>query len=50
MTWKLIHTYDRLGSGKGEFEYARGIDISEQTGNITIADIANKRIQVTKKE
>ena len=46
MSWILSHSYDKLGKGKGEFEYARGIIVSEKTGNITVADISNKRIQV----
>ena len=46
MNWKLEYCHDRWGSGKGEFEYARGISVSVKTGNIIIADISNKRIQV----
>jgi len=46
MSWKLTYCHDRLGNGKAEFEYARGIVVSEKTENITIADISNKRIQV----
>lgn len=43
----MRHCYEKMGSKKGEFEYARGLSVSGKTGNITIGDIANKRVQVS---
>lgn len=44
--WGLSLQVKRPGSDVGEFDYARGLRVSRDTGNVIIADINNKRVQV----
>jgi len=44
--WSIVSEVRRLGVEKGCFENCRGVSVSQKSGNRTLCDINNKRIQV----
>ncbi|XP_038064911.1 E3 ubiquitin-protein ligase TRIM56-like [Patiria miniata] len=45
-TWEMCHSFGKKGSGKGEFEGARGIAAAADPDEIAVTDGSNKRIVI----
>nr|XP_026692935.1 tripartite motif-containing protein 2-like [Ciona intestinalis] len=44
--WSMVNSYNHLGCAVGQFDNARGFDLSVKCRTLTVTDINNKRIQV----
>ena len=48
--YQTVFTFGSQGNGQGQFNKPVGIAVSEKTGNIAVADMNNKRIQIFSSE
>ena len=48
--YQTVFTFGSQGNGQGQFNWPVGIAVSEKTGNIAVADMNNKRIQIFSSE